>query len=139
MVDLQCYIAFKRFNVILTYLNGHNNPINRFRPVATHPSRCLRFLRVYASWSHQTMTGLPRFGPSNGSSSSPTSVDPRIKYPSRRSILLHTNDITGQCSRWILIRCTTSMSLSMRKSSPTRTGYRRSYVGLFSQACYIGA
>ena len=27
------------------------------------------------------------------SSSAPTSADPRIKYPSRRSILLHTNDM----------------------------------------------
>ena len=35
------------------------------------------------------MTGLPRFGPS----SSPTSTDPHIKYPSRRSILLHSNDM----------------------------------------------
>ena len=79
---------------LLAYLIGHNNPINGFRPAATHSSRRLCFLRVYASWLHQSMT-----------------------WPS-------------QCSLWILIRCTTSMSLRssysslwnrMRKSSPIRT------------------
>ena len=57
-----------------------DNPINGFRPAVTHPSRCLCFLRAYASWSHQSMTGLPRFGPFNEYkvSSSPSSADPRI-------------------------------------------------------------
>ena len=49
-----------------TYLIGNNNPINGFRPAATHPSRRLCFLRAYASWLHQSMTGFPRFGLSNG-------------------------------------------------------------------------
>ena len=51
---------------LLTYLIGHKNPINGFRPAATHSYRRFCFLRVYASWLHQSMTGLPRFGPSNG-------------------------------------------------------------------------
>ena len=61
---------------LLTYLIGHNNPINGFRPAATHPSRRFCSLRAYASWLHQSMTGLPQI---------------RLKYPSCRSILLHTN------------------------------------------------
>ena len=51
---------------LLTYLIGHNNLINGFRPAATHRSRRLYFLRAYANWLHQSMTGLPRFGVSNG-------------------------------------------------------------------------
>ena len=42
------------------------------------------------------MTWLPQFGPSNGCKvvqGSPTSVDPRIKYLSRRSIHLHSYDM----------------------------------------------
>ena len=50
---------------LLTYLIGPNNPINGFRPDSTHSSRRLCLLRVYASWSHKSMTALPRFGPSN--------------------------------------------------------------------------
>ena len=42
------------------------NPINGFRPAATHPSRRFCSLLAYASWLHQSMTGLPRFGLSNG-------------------------------------------------------------------------
>ena len=89
------HLLISRRNYLLTYLIGHNNPINGVRPAATHPSRCLCFLRAYASWLHPLMTGLPRFGllKDARSSSSPTSADPRIKYPSRRSILLHTNDM----------------------------------------------
>ena len=49
-----------------TYLIGHNNLINGFRPAVTHPTRRLCFLRAYVSWSYQPMTGLPQFGPSNG-------------------------------------------------------------------------
>ena len=45
---------------LLTSLIGHNNPINAFRPAATHPSRRFYSLRAYASWLHQSMTGLPR-------------------------------------------------------------------------------
>ena len=45
---------------LLTYLIGHNKPINGFRPAATHLSRRLCLLRAEASWSH------PSFGPSNG-------------------------------------------------------------------------
>ena len=44
---------------LLTYLIGHNNPINGFRPAATHPSRRFCFLCAYASWLHQSMTGPP--------------------------------------------------------------------------------
>ena len=51
---------------LLTYLIGHNNPINGFRPAATLPSRSFCSLRAYASWLHQSMTGLLRFDPSNG-------------------------------------------------------------------------
>ena len=51
---------------ILTYLIGHNNPINGCQSAGTHPSRRLWFLRAYASWLHQSMTGLPQFGLSNG-------------------------------------------------------------------------
>ena len=53
-------------DALLTYLIGHNNSINGFRPAATHTSRRLCFLRAYVSWLHQSMTGLPRFGLSNG-------------------------------------------------------------------------
>ena len=44
---------------ILTYL------LNGFLPFLTHTSSLLWFLRAYSSWSHQSMTGLPRSGPSN--------------------------------------------------------------------------
>ena len=44
---------------------GINNSINEFRSAATHLSRRLCFLSVYASWSHQSMTALSRFDPSN--------------------------------------------------------------------------
>ena len=54
------------YNTRLTYLIGHNNPINRFRSAATHPSRRLYFLRAFASWLHLSMTGFPRFSFSNG-------------------------------------------------------------------------
>ena len=114
---------------LLTYLKGHNNPINGFRPVATHLSRRLCFLRAYTSWSHQLMTGFPRFPTDTRSSSLPTSADPCIKYSSHRSILRTT--WPSQLSRWILIRCTTSKSLRssyssllfrMRKSASTHIG-----------------
>ena len=55
------------FFTCLLYLIDHNNPINGFRPAATHPSRCLCFLRACANWLHQSMPGLHRFGNSNGS------------------------------------------------------------------------
>ena len=65
----------------LLYLIGHNNPINGFRPAATHPSnRWQGFLDLV-------------FPTDARSSFSPTSADPRIKYPSCRIILLHTNDM----------------------------------------------
>ena len=51
---------------VLTYLIGNNNSINGFRPAATHPYRRLCFLHAYASFLHQSMTGLRRFGLSNG-------------------------------------------------------------------------
>ena len=51
---------------LLTYLIGHNNPINGFRLAATLPSRRFCSLRGYASWLHQSMTGLPRFDLFNG-------------------------------------------------------------------------
>ena len=78
-----------------TYLIGHNNPINGFRPAATHTSRRFCFLRAYASWLHQSMAMLHRFvfPTDRRSSSLPTSADSGIKYPSRRSILLYTNDM----------------------------------------------
>ena len=57
---------FRIAPVLLTYLIGHNNPINGFRPAATHPSRRFCSLRTYASWLHQSMAGLPLFGLSNG-------------------------------------------------------------------------
>ena len=79
----------------LLYLIGHNNSINGFRPAATLLSRRFCSLRAYASWLHQSMTSfLDLIFPTDArSSSSPTSADPRIKYPSRRSILFHTNDM----------------------------------------------
>ena len=66
-----------------TFLIDYNNPFNRFRPDATHPSKRLCCLRACASWSHLSMIGLSR----------QRSADPRIKYSSRRSILFLTNDI----------------------------------------------
>ena len=117
---------------LLTYLIGHNNPINGFRLGAAHPYRRLCFLRAYASWLHQGFLNLV-FPTDTSSSSSPTSADPRIKYPSRRSILLHRNDMAEPAQPLKLIRCLMSMSLRssyssllnrMRKSSPTLTGPR---------------
>ena len=116
-----------RFYLLLTYLTDYNNPINGFRPAATHPSRRLCFLHAFDDraspiWSFQRIQGrpvrrLPQIPASNthlaGASSSI-----RTTWPSQRS-------------HWILIRCTTSMSLRssysslliwMRKSSPTRIG-----------------
>ena len=51
--------TFEGQSLNVTYLIGHNNPINGFRPAATRPSRRLCFLRAYARWLHQSMTGLP--------------------------------------------------------------------------------
>ena len=51
---------------LLTYLIGHNMPINGFWPDGTHPFRRLCILRTYASLSHQSRTGVPRYSPSNG-------------------------------------------------------------------------
>ena len=55
---------------LLTYLISHKNPINGFRPAATQSSTRLCFLSAFANWSHQSMWGLPRFGPSKGYKSS---------------------------------------------------------------------
>ena len=65
MADFQNVSCFV-FEQNTTYLIIHNNLINGFWPAATHPSRRIYFLRAYASWSHQLITGLPRFGPSKG-------------------------------------------------------------------------
>ena len=54
-----------------TYLIGHY-PTNGFRSALTHASRRHCF---------QSMTGIPRIGP-----------NPRIKCPTSRSILLHSNE-----------------------------------------------
>ena len=113
-----------------TYLIGHNNQINGFRTAATHPSWRLYFLRAYASWLHLSMTGLPRFGFSNG-----YKVIRLLQIPASNTCLAGASSSIrtawpSQRSRWIL-RCITSMSLRssyssllnrMRKSSPTRTG-----------------
>ena len=66
--DWLCKVIFLWLKTLylLTYLISHNNSIKEFRPAATHPSRCLCFLHANDSWSHQSMTGLFRFGPSNG-------------------------------------------------------------------------
>ena len=86
-----CLLLLKSY--LLTYLIGHNNPINGFRPAATHPSRRLCFLRAYASWLHQSMTGLPRFDLSNRCKVVLFADFRRSPHQIRRSILLHTNDL----------------------------------------------
>ena len=121
---------------LLTYLIGRNILINGFRPAATHSSRLLCFLRTYASWLYQSMTGLPRFGLSSGYNVV-LFVDfrnPHIKYPSRQSILLHTNDMAEPTQllnintlhnvyfHWI--ECVNHCQLALDQ---------RSYVGLFSR------
>ena len=71
--DRECWNIFlfflmftlKKFFYLLTYLIGHNNPINGIRPAATLPSRRFCSLRAYASWLHHSMTRLPRFDLSN--------------------------------------------------------------------------
>ena len=76
--------------MLFTYLIGHNNPINGFRPAETHPSRCF-FARLRQFF-------LDLIYPTDArSSSSPTSADLRIQYPSRRSILLHTYNMAEPC------------------------------------------
>ena len=75
---------------LLTYLIGPNYPINGLRPTATHPSRCPCFLRANASWPHQSMTVFSGFGTSNGYKVVLFADFRR----SRRSLLLHTNDMT---------------------------------------------
>ena len=108
-----------------TYLIGHNNPINGFQPAAIHPSRRLCFLRAYASFSHQSMTGVVLHSillTDKKTSSSPTSAVPRIKYPFRRSILLHMNDVaepTQPMDINTLHKVYWLLNL-MRKSSPNR-------------------
>ena len=66
----------------LTYLIGRNSPIDGCRPAH------------YASWLHQSMTGLPRFGPSNEYKVVLFAEFRRSPHhnPSRWS-LLHTNDM----------------------------------------------
>ena len=62
---------------LLNYLIGHNNPINGFRPAATHATP--------VAYINRWQGCLDLVFPTNTrSSSSPTS---------RRSILLHTNDM----------------------------------------------
>ena len=71
---------------LLTYLlKWPNNLINGFRPAAAHSPRRLRQLDTPTSILDLVLPTDTR------SSCSSTSADPRIKYPSRRSILL-TND-----------------------------------------------
>ena len=115
------YNAFG-WSYLLTYLIGHNNSFNGFRPAATHPSRRLCFLCAYGCRSHQWMTRLPRYGLSNGYNVvSPKHPPPYEQHGRARS------------SHWILIRCPTSKLLGslyssllyeMRNSLPTRTGPR---------------
>ena len=115
------------------YFIGHNKPINGFLPAATHPSNCLCFLRTYAN-RRQSFPDLV-FPTDTRSFSSPTSADPR-KFP--HQIPFWTDRLPtwpSQHSRWILIRCTTSMFLRSPYSSLLNwmRKLRRSYVGLFSR------
>ena len=77
------------------YLLDYHNAITEFRPAAAYLSRRLCFSQAYASWRHQSMTGLTWFGPSNGYKVIffADFCITRIKYPSHRGILLHTNDL----------------------------------------------
>ena len=124
IVYVVCYFLLNfpiEFSITkMTFLIAHNNPINGFRPDATHPSRRHCSLRVSASWSHQSMTGIPRFGPCN-----------RYKVVLSTDFRRSPHQMPNRGCRWIFIRCTTSMSLRslynllldrLRKSSPSRTG-----------------
>ena len=65
-VVVRIFSIFRHLFLLLIYfLTGRNNPITGFRPAATHPSKRFCFSRAYASWSRQSMAGLPQFGPSN--------------------------------------------------------------------------
>ena len=94
--------------LLLTYLNSHNNPISGFRSAATPPSRRLFLLRVYASWSLQRIQGRPLrrlpWIPASNTRLTGVSSSVQTTWPSQRR-------------HWILIRCTTSMSLSSSYSS----------------------
>ena len=46
---------------LFTYLIGHNNPIKGYRPTATYSSTQVPLLLA----CHQSIIGLPRFGPRN--------------------------------------------------------------------------
>ena len=67
----------------LTYLIGHNNPINGFRPGASASCE-----PTPVGYTNRSQGFLDLMFPTET-----TSVDPRIEYPSRRSILLHKNDM----------------------------------------------
>ena len=134
---------------------GHNNTIKGFRPAAVHPFRLLCFLKAYIRWLHQSMTGLPRFALPRHTSlcSLPTSADFRMKY-TRLAGLCFTirTKCMSQRSLWILIRCTTYMSLRSSycslmdrrlKSLPTRTGLkvlqRKVFSLEYSHGCCLSA
>ena len=119
IIPWNCYqMKFKKVALyLLTYLIGHNKPINGFRPAATHPSRRFGSLRAYACllhqsmiWSFQRLQGRPlrRLSqiPASNTRLAGASSSIQTTWPS-------------QSSRWILIRCTMSMSL--------RSSYRAHY------------
>ena len=123
--------SFLMCSYLLTYSIGHNNNIIRFWLDAAHPSMCLCFLRAYAGWLQWSMTGLTRFGPPNGYKVA-ICTDVRIKYSSRRSMLLHMNDIAEPAKPlfinmlhnvYVSLRSSYSSLLNrMWKSSSARTG-----------------
>ena len=103
------------------------NPINGFRHAVTYPSRQLCFLHAYASWLHQSMTGLSQFGLSNEN-----------KYPSRQRGL-HSNDM-AEPDQLLDVNTVHNIhvigeliQVTVRSVAEIITIDRRSYVGLFSR------
>ena len=130
---------------LLTYLIGRNNSINGFLPGATHLSRRFCFLCAYTTLLHQSITGLPRFGPSNGCKIylfldfrrsphqipvSPDHPPPYEQDMAEPAQLLNINTLHNVS---MSLRSTYSSLLNlMSKLSPTRTGPKILRVGFFS-------
>ena len=85
-------IAFvSEITYLLTYLIAHNNPTNGLPQHILPGASCAP---TPVAYTNRWQGFLDLVFPTDArSSSSPTAADPRIKYPSRRSILLHTNDM----------------------------------------------
>ena len=80
--------ARKKGNTYTLVYLSIKNPIIKFETMSANPSSRLYFLRLFASWLHQSMTGL------NWSRFCAISAISSIKY-SRRSVIMQSNSMAA--------------------------------------------